>query len=212
MRNMEGASSANGGDSRRIFDSILDPFESESESQLGSTRDRATSGQRQESRESVDSILKRLDKGPRGKSFRFSGKWTISNTNCAGRKISCRAQDFQEHVQERLVSTIPYTSINYIIFSYRRGDVFACNSPSNIGSTNSTVAVLGYIQSSETLQMRAIHQNWMNGELSWKVMVGGLCGSEEFNREILDHLPGWTRVVAFGDLRLNNAGRLKVFV
>ena len=125
----------------------------------------------------------------------------------AGRKIF-----FQEHVKERLVTTIPYTSINYIIFSYRRGDVFAYNSPSNIGSTNSTVAVLGYIQSSETLQMRAIHQKWMNGELSWKVMVGGLCGSEEFNREILDPLPGWTRVVALGELRLNNAGRLKVFV
>ena len=135
---MESTSSANEGASRLIFDSILDPFESESESQLGSTQ--ATSSQRQESRESADTILKRLDKGPRGKSFRFSGKWTISNTNCAGRKISCRAQDFQEHVQERLVSTIPYTSINYIIFSYRRGDVFACNSPSNIGSTNSTVA------------------------------------------------------------------------
>ena len=208
MRNMESASSANEGASRRIFDSILDPFESES--QLGSTRDRATSGQRQESRESVDSILKRLDKGPRGKAFRFSGKWTISNTNFESG--ACRAQDFQEHVKERLVTTIPYTSINYIIFSYRRGDVFACNSPSNIGSTNSTVAVIGYIQSSETLQMKAIHRKWMNGELSWKVIVGGLCGSEEFNREIIDPLPGWTRVVALGELRLNNAGRIKVFV
>ena len=58
VRNMESASSANEGASRRIFDSILDPFESES--QLGSTRDRATSGQQQESRESVNSILKRL--------------------------------------------------------------------------------------------------------------------------------------------------------
>ena len=207
---MESASSANEGASRRIFDSILDPFESESESQLGSTRDRATSGQRQESRESVDSILKRLDKGTRGKAFRFSGKWTISNTNFVSG--ACRAQDFQEHVRERLVTTNPYTSINYIIFSYRRGDVFACNSPSNIGSTNSTVAVIGYIQSSETLQMKAIHRKWMNGELSWKVIVGGLCGSEEFTREIIDPLPGWTRVVALGELRLNNAGRLKVFV
>ena len=207
---MESASSANEGASRRIFDSILDPFESESESQLGSTRDRATSGQRQESRESVDSILKRLDKGTRGKAFRFSGKWTISDTNFVSG--CCRAQDFQEHVRERLVTTIPYTSINYIIFSYRRGDVFACNSPSNIGSTNSTVAVIGYIQSSETLQMKAIHRKWMNGELSWKVIVGGLCGSEEFNREIIDPLPGWTRVVALGELRLNNAGRIKVFV
>ena len=206
---MESASSANEGASRRIFDSILDPFESESESQLGSTRDRATSGQRQESRESVYSILKRLDKGPRGRAFRFSGKWTISNTNFESG--ACRAQDFQELVTKRLVTTNPYTSINYIIFSYRRCDVFAFNSPSNIGS-NSTVAVLGYIQSSETLQMRAIHQKWMNGELSWKVIVGGLCGSEEFTREIIDPLPGWTRVVALGELRLNNAGRLKVFV
>ena len=210
MRNMESASSANEGASRRIFDSILDPCESESESQLGSTRDRATSGRRQESRESVHSILKRLDKGPRGKAFRFSGEWSISNTNFESG--ACRAQDFQEHVQKRLVTTIPYTSINYIIFSYRRGDVLACNSPSNIGSTNSTVAVLGYIQSSETLQLRAIHQKWMNGELSWKVMVGGLCGSEEFTREIIDPLPGWTPVVALGTLRLNNAGKLQVFV
>ena len=207
---MESTSSANEGASRRIFDSILDPFESESESQLGSTHDRATSGQRQESRESVDSIRKRLDKGTRGRAFRFSGKWTISNTNFVSG--ACRAQDFQEHVRERLVTTNPYTSINYIIFSYRRGDVFACNSPSNIGSTNSTVAVIGYIQSSETLQMKAIHRKWMNGELSWKVIVGGLCGSEEFNREIIDPLPGWTRVVALGELRLNNAGRIKVFV
>ena len=134
---MESASSANEGASRRIFDSILDPCESESESQLGSTRDRATSGRRQESRESVHSILKRLDKGPRGKAFRFSGEWSISNTNFESG--ACRAQDFQEHVHKRLVTTIPYTSINYIIFSYRRSDVFACNSPSNIGSTNSTV-------------------------------------------------------------------------
>ena len=207
---MESTSSANEGASRRIFDSILDPFESKSESQLGSTHDRATSGQRQESRESVDSIRKRLDKGTRGRAFRFSGKWTISNTNFVSG--ACRAQDFQEHVRERLVTTNPYTSINYIIFSYRRGDVFACNSPSNIGSTNSTVAVIGYIQSSETLQMKAIHRKWMNGELSWKVIVGGLCGSEEFTREIIDPLPGWTRVVALGELRLNNAGRIKVFV
>ena len=195
---MESASSANEGASRRIFDSILDPCESESESQLGSTRDRATSGRRQES------ILNRLDKGPRGKAFRFSGEWSISNTNFESG--ACRAQDFQEHVQKRLVTTIPYTSIYYIIFSYRRGDVLACN------STNSTVAVLGYIQSSETLQLRAIHQKWMNGELSWKVMVGGLCGSEEFTSEIIDPLPGWTRVVALGTLRLNNAGKLQVFV
>jgi hypothetical protein len=207
---MESASSANEGASRRILDSILDPFELESESQLGSTRDRATSGQRQESRERVDSILKRLDKGPRGKAFRFSGKWTISNTNFESG--ACRAQDFQEHVQERLVTTIPYTSINYIIFSYRRSDVFACNSPSNIGSTNSTVAVLGYIQSSETLQLRSIQKKWMNGELSWEIVVGGLCGSEEFTREIIDPRLGWTRVVALGDLRLNNVGRVKVFV
>jgi hypothetical protein len=121
VRNMESASSANEGASRRIFDSILDPCESESESQLGSTRDRATSGRRQESRESVHSILKRLDKGPRGKAFRFSGEWSISNTNFESG--ACRAQDFQEHVQKRLVTTIPYTSINYIIFSYRRGDM-----------------------------------------------------------------------------------------
>ena len=207
---MESASSANEGASRRIFDSSLDPCESESESQLGSTRNQATSGRRQESRKGVHSILKRLDKGPRGRAFRFSGEWTISNTNFESG--ACRAQDFQEHVQERLVTTNPYTSINCIIFSYRRGDVFACNSPSNIGSTKSTVAVLGYIQSSETLQMRAIHQKWMNGELSWKVMVDGLCGSVEFTREIIDPLPGWTRVVALGKLRLNNAGRLKVFV
>jgi len=52
----------------------------------------------------------------------------------------------------------------------------------------------------------------MNGELSWKVMVGGLYGSEEFNREILDPLPGWTRVVALREIRLNNAGRVQVFV
>ena len=52
----------------------------------------------------------------------------------------------------------------------------------------------------------------MNGELSWKVIDGGLCGSEEFNREILDPIPGWTRVVALGRLRLNNLGRVQVFI
>jgi hypothetical protein len=62
------------------------------------------------------------------------------------------------------------------------------------------------------IQLSVIHQKWMNGELSWKVIVGGLCGSEEFNREILYPLPGWTRVVALGELRLNNNGRIKVFV
>ncbi len=52
----------------------------------------------------------------------------------------------------------------------------------------------------------------MNGELSWKLIVGGLCGSEEFIGEILDLLPDWTRVVALGKLRLTNAGRVQVFV
>jgi hypothetical protein len=75
-----------------------------------------------------------------------------------------------------------------------------------------TVSILWYIQSSMQIQLRVIHQKWMNGELSWKVMSGGLCGSEEFNREIQDLRPGWIRVDALGMLRLNNDGRVQVFI
>ena len=211
MRSMEGTSSANEGASRRIFDSVLDPDESELESKLGSTRDPATSDQRHETGECINSIRKTQDLGPRGMAYRFSGECSISGFNFES--SACRAQDFLEHVEKRIVSSNPFSSsITYIAISVKRSDVFACTSPSNIGSTKSTVSVLGYIQSSRSIQLRVIHQKWMNGELSWKVMVGGLCGSEEFNREIIDPRPGWTRVVALGELRLNNVGRVQVFV
>ena len=211
MRSMEGTSSANEGASRRIFDSVLDPDESELESKLGSTRDPATSDQRHETGGCINSIRKTQDLGPRGMAYRFSGECSISGFNFES--SACRAQDFLEHVEKRIVSSNPFSSsITYIAISVKRSDVFACTSPSNIGSTKSTVSVLGYIQSSRSIQLRVIHQKWMNGELSWKVMFGGLCGSEEFNREIIDPRPGWTRVVALGELRLNNVGRVKVFV
>ena len=152
---MEAASSANEGSSRRIFDSILDPYESESESQLGSTRDPATSDHRLESKECTDSIRKLRDLGPRGKAFRFSGEWTISSLDFESG--ACRAQAVQEHVEKRLVCSNPFSSVNFITFSYRKGDVFACTSPSNVGSTKRTVSILGYIQSSMQIQLRVIH-------------------------------------------------------
>ena len=187
VRNMEFTSSANEGVSRQIFDFCLDPHESES--QLESTR------------------VKRLE----GKAFRFSGEWSISSMDLMSNGV-CIAQNFQEHVQTRLVSTNPIpSSIYYITFSYRRLKVFECTSPSNAGSIESTVSVFGYIQSSKQIRLSSI-QKWMNGELSRKIMVGGLCGSEEFTRQIIDPRPGWTRVVALGELRLNNVGRVQVFV
>jgi hypothetical protein len=141
---------------------------------------------------------------------RFSGEWSISSTDFESGPF--RAQGFQEHVQKRIVISNPFSSwITYITVSFKRSDVFACTSPSNIGSTKRTVSILGYIQSSKSIQLVSIHQKWMNGELSWKVVVGGLCRSEEFTREILDPLPDWTQVVAMGKPRLNNAGRVQVF-
>ena len=207
---MEGASSA----IKKLesdFDSVFGPHELESDSQLGP----AMSNQLHVSKECTDQdctdpLRKRQDLGPRGKAFRFSGQWSVSINDFESG--ACRAQAFQEHVQNRLVCSNPFSYVTYITFSYRNGDVFACNSASNIGSTKRTVSILGYIQSSMQIQLRVIHQKWMNGELSWKVMNGGLCGSEEFNREIQDPRPGWTRVVSLGRLRLNNDGRLQVFI
>ena len=200
---MEGASSA----IKKLesdFDAVFGPDELESESPLGP----ATSDQRHVSKECTDqgctdASRKRQELGPRGRAFRFSGEWSISSNDFDSG--ACRAQAFQEHVERRLVGSNPFSSVTYITFSFRRGDVFG-------GSMKNTVSILGYIQSSMQIQLRVIYQKWMNGEFSWKVMVGGLCGSEEFNREILDPLPGWTRVVALGKLRLNNAGKLQVFV
>ena len=161
------------------FDAVLGPDELDSESPLGP----ATS---------------KRQLGPRGRAFRFSGEWIISSNDFPSG--ACRAQAFQEHVERRLVGSNPFSSVTYIIFSFRRGDDFACISTLNAGSMKNTVSILGYIQSSMQIQLRVIHQKWMNVELSWKVMFGGLCGSEEFNREIIDPRPSWTRVVALGDV------------
>ena len=158
----------------------------------------------------TDPNRKRQELGPRGRAFRFSGEWSVSSNDF--HSGACRAQAFQKHVERMLVGSNPFSSVTYITLSFRRGDVFACNSMLNGGSMKNTVSILGYIQSSMQIQLRVIHQKWMNGELSWKVMFGGLCGSEEFNREIIDPRPGWTRVVALGELRLNNVGRVQVFV
>ena len=206
VRNMEGASSANKSCSRQMFDSVFGADELESGSQLGPSM----SDQQHVSKECTDPIRKRRELGPRGRAFRFSGEWSVSSNDFYSG--ACRAQAFQEHVERRLVGSNPFSSVTYITFLFRRGDVFACNSTLNGGSVKNTVSILGYIQSSMQIQLRVIHQKWMNGELSWKVMLGGLCGSEEFTREIIDPLPGWTRVVALGKLRLNNAGKLQVFV
>jgi hypothetical protein len=193
------------------FDSVFGPGELGSESPLGP----ATSDQRHVSKECTDQGCtdpkrKRQELGPRGKAFRFSGEWSISSNDF--HSGACRAQAFQEHVERRLVGSNPFSSVTYITFSFRRGDVFACNSTLNGGSMKNTVSILGYIQGSMQIQLSVIHQKWMNGELSWKVMPGGLCGSEEFTHEIIYPRPGWTQVVALGELRLNNVGKLQVFV
>ena len=202
---MEGASSA----IKKLesdFDAVFGPDELESERPLWP----ATSDQRHVSNECTKPICKPRKLGPRGRAFRFSGEWIISSNDFES--SACRSQAFEEHVHRRLVGSNPFSSLTNITFPYRKGDVFACNSALNIGSTKHTVSIVGYIQSSNQIQLRVIHQKWMNGELSWKVIDGGLCGSEEFNREILDPIPGWTRVVALGRLRLNNVGRVQVFI
>jgi hypothetical protein len=211
VQNMEDASSPNGGASHIIFDLVLDPDKSESEKQLGSTRDRATSDHLHESKENIDPILKPLDLGPRGKAFRFSGEWSISSNDFESG--ACQAQDFQEHVQKRLIITNPFpSSITYITFSFRICDVLRAlhHRPSDPQKARFPFSVIFRVQ--QQYERVLFKKKWMFGELSWKIMVGGLCGSEEFNREILDPLPGWTRVVALGELRLSNSGRLKVFV
>ena len=58
MRNMENASSAHDGASRRSFDTVLEPDKADSESQLVLTRDPAMSDRRQESFESINTIRK----------------------------------------------------------------------------------------------------------------------------------------------------------
>jgi len=189
---MEGASSGiKKLESDFDFDAVFGPDELESESPLGP----ATS---------------KRQLGPRGTAFRFSGEWSVSSNDF--HSGACRVQAFQEHLERRLVGSNPFSSVTYITFSFRRGDVFACNSTLNGGSMKNTVSILGYIQGSMQIQLSVIHQKWMHGELSWKVMPGGLCGSEEFTHEIIYPRPGWTQVVALGELRLNNVGKLQVFV
>jgi len=100
------------------------------------------SDQQHVSKECTDPKRKRREFGPRGNAFRFSGEWNISNNNFEA--SACRAQDFQEHVERRLVGSNPFSSVTYIIFSFRRGDVFACNSTLNGGSMKNTVSILGY--------------------------------------------------------------------
>ena len=154
VRNMEGASSANKSCSRQMFDSVFEPDELESGSELGPFM----SDQQHVSKECTDPIRKRRKLGPRGNAFRFSGEWNISNNNFEA--SACRAQAFQEHVERRLVGSNPFSSVTYITFSFRSGDVFACNSTMNGGSMENTVSILGYIQSSmqiQQLQLRVIH-------------------------------------------------------
>ena len=115
-RNMEDASTAK----KKLesdFDSVFSPDELGSESPLR----RATSDQRHVSKECTDQgctdpIRKRRDFGPRGRAFRFSGEWNISNNNFEA--SACRAQAFQEHVVRRLVGSNPFSSVTYITFSF----------------------------------------------------------------------------------------------
>ncbi len=90
-------------------------------------------------------------------------------------------QAVQEHIQKRIVSSnpLPPSSIHYITCSFKAGDIFSCTSPLNIGSTKSTVFILGYIQSSITIQLPVnylcyaeLYMGLGHSNIDWKVGVG----------------------------------------
>jgi hypothetical protein len=85
VRNMEGASSANKSCSRQMFDSVFEPDELESGSELGPSM----SDQQHVSTECTDPIRKRRELGPRGSGCRFSGEWNISNNNFEASACTC---------------------------------------------------------------------------------------------------------------------------
>ena len=50
----------------------------------------------------------------------------------------------------------------------------------------------------------------MGNELEWQLVPGGLCGSAEFSREILQSREELARYTVYGKLGLNDLGRKEV--
>ena len=114
---MEGASSAN----KAVLAEFLIRFLSQMNWNLEVSWGPTMSDQQHVSKECTDPKRKRREFGPRGNAFRFSGEWNISNNDFEA--SACRAQDFQEHVERRLVGSNPFSSVTYIQ-SFRPGCLF----------------------------------------------------------------------------------------
>ena len=142
----------------------------------------------------------------RGMAFRFSGKCT-DFTFSDGSQLD-RIHELNTKIGNRLLATKdahdPLNSITYVVLSY---DI------SRLSSSAETcdIPVIGYIQSAKQVRAKTLKQ-WMGNELEWKLVPGGLCGSSEFTREILNSSDEWVKYTVYGKLGLNNLGSKEVLV
>ena len=152
----------------------------------------------------VDRIYRNRDRGLRGKAFRFNGKvtgFTFSDNSRHG-----RIREFNTKLGDRLVVTMqaqePLQWISYVVFcyeiSYLSSSAETCDIP-----------VTGYIQSTKQVYKKAL-QTWMGNELEWQLVPGGLCGSAEFTKDIVESGEELVKYTVHGQLGFNVFGRREV--